>query len=58
MMSGASWTTLHKDFTCAMLSREYLNNIEQEFFLCKIVWSLLDNIAQGHFTCAMFSQEY
>ena len=58
MMSGASWTTLHKDFTCAMLSQEYLNNIEQEFFLFKVVWSLLDNIAQGHSTCAMLSQEY
>ena len=23
MLSGASWTKLHKDFTCAMLSKEY-----------------------------------
>ena len=31
MLSGASWTTLHKVFTCAMLSKEYYNIIEQDF---------------------------
>ena len=36
-----------KDFTCAMLSQEYWNNIEQFLFLCNVVSSLLDNIAQG-----------
>ena len=28
------------------------------FFLCNSVWSFLGKIAQGFFTCAMFSQEY
>ena len=48
---------MHKDFTCAMQSQEYYDNIEQNFFLCNVVWSLLDNIEQ-YFTCAIFSQEY
>ena len=51
MLSEASWTTLHKDFTCAMLSQEYYDNIEEQFFLYSIAWSLLDNIAQGFYLC-------
>ena len=45
MLSGASRTTLHRVFTCAMLSHEYQDNIKQDFFLCDVVWSLLSNIA-------------
>ena len=37
MLSVASWTTLHKNFTCSMLSQGYYDNIEQEFFLCNVV---------------------
>ena len=49
MLSGASWTILHKVFTCAVLSQEYKDNIEQDFFLCNVVWSQLDNIAQSFY---------
>ena len=51
VLSQASCTTLHKDFTCAMFSQEYWDSIEQFFFLCSVVSSLLDNIAQGLFLC-------
>ena len=51
MLSGASWTTLHKDFTCAIMSQEYYDNIELFFFLCNVVSSLLDNIAQRFYLC-------
>ena len=44
-------TTLNWIFTCAMLSQEYEDNIEQDFFLCSVVWSLLDNIAQSFYLC-------
>ena len=47
MFSGFSWATLKRVFTCVMLPQEYYSNIEQDFFLCNVVWSLLDNIAQG-----------
>ena len=40
MLSGASWTTLHKDFNSAMLFQEYYGNIEQFFFLRNFMWSL------------------
>ena len=46
MFSGGSWTTLHKVFTCAMLSQDYYDNIEQDLFLDNVFWRLLDNIAQ------------
>ena len=54
MLSGASWTSFYKDFTYAMLSEEYSDNIEQFLFLCNVVWSLLDNIAQGFYLCNIF----
>ena len=31
MLSTASWATLDKVFTCAMLSQKYYDNIEQDF---------------------------
>ena len=34
-----------------MLSQEYWDNIAQEFFMYSVVWSLLNNIAQG-FACS------
>ena len=51
----ASRTTLHKVFTCAVLFQEYLwqhwtGCFLTECFLCNVVWSLLDNIAQGFIT--------
>ena len=49
MLSGASWTTLHKDFNCAMLFQEYYGNTEQFFFLRNFMWSLLVNIAQSFY---------
>ena len=48
---GASWITFHKDFTYAMLSQEYWNNIEQFFFLCNVVWNLLGNTVQEFYLC-------
>ena len=50
-------TTLYRNFSCAMykvaegfsettLPQEYQDNIVQDYFLCNVVWSLLDNIAQ------------
>ena len=50
-LSRASWTTLHRVFTSAILSQEHKNNTEQDFFLCNVVWSLLDNITQGFYLC-------
>ena len=50
MLSGVSWATLHRVLACAMLSQEYYNIIEQDIFMCNIVWSLLGNIAQGFFS--------
>ena len=40
MLSGGSQTTLQKMFTCAILSQEYYDNIEKDFLLCSVVWSL------------------
>ena len=37
ILSGASQTTLHRDLTCPMLSKEYKENIAQYLFLCKVV---------------------
>ena len=56
MLSGVSRVTLHRFFTCAMLSQDYYDNIEQNFFMYNVVWSLLDNIVEG-FTSEMLSQE-
>ena len=39
MLSGASQTTLHRVFSCAMLPQDYQDNIKQDFFLCNVVWS-------------------
>ena len=44
-MLGSSQTTLLRVFTYKMLPKEYLDSIEQDFFLCIIVSSLKDNIA-------------
>ena len=50
LFSGASCCTLHKVFTCGMLSQKYcLRQHLTGFFLCNIVWSLLDNIGQDFF---------
>ena len=43
MLSGASWTTLHKFFTCTMLSQECQDNTEQDFFP---VWCCLEPLRQ------------
>ena len=37
ILFGASQTTLHRDLTCSMLSKEYKENIAQYLFLCKVV---------------------
>ena len=42
--------TLHKEFSCAMLSQMYLDNIGKMIFLCN-AGNLLDNIAQGFYLC-------
>ena len=34
---------------CAMLSQQYQENIQQDFFMCNVVWNLLGNITQGLF---------
>ena len=44
-------TTLNRVFTCAMLSQDYQDNIEQDFYLCNVVWRFLDNIAQSFYLC-------
>ena len=51
MLFRASRTTLHRVFTCAVLSQEYLGQQWTGFFLCNVVWSLLDYIAQGFYLC-------
>ena len=51
ILSGASWTTPHGVLTCAMLYKESDNNVELEFFLCTLVWSLKKNITQGFYLC-------
>ena len=51
ILSGASRTTLHRVFTCAMSSKDYYYNIEQDFLLCIFVWSLKDNNVQGFYLC-------
>ena len=53
VLSGVS-CTLYRVFTCAILPQKYQDNIEQDFFLDIVVWSLLDKV----FTCTMLSQEY
>ena len=45
VLSGTSWTTLHRVFSCGMSSQEYEDNIAQDFFLCNVIWSRSDNIA-------------
>ena len=50
-LPGASRATLHRVSICAMLSKEYYNNIAQDFFLYKVVWSISGNIAQGFQLC-------
>ena len=50
MLSEASWITLHKAFTCAMLPKSIKITFNMIFFfLCNVVWSLLANIAQGFY---------
>ena len=44
-LPGASRATLHRVFICVLLSKEYYDNIAQDFFLCKVVWSVSSNIA-------------
>ena len=51
MLSGAPRTKLHRILTCAILSQEHQTNIEQDFFLRNVVWSISDNIAQGFDVC-------
>ena len=34
-----------------MLSQDYQDNIEQDFYLCNVVWRFLDNIAQSFYLC-------
>ena len=46
MVAQVSWSTLYKDFTCAVLSLEYWDNIEQYILLSNTVSSLLGNIAK------------
>ena len=51
MLSGASWTTWHKVFSvtlCNVVLRK-LRQHWKRFFLCNVVRSLLDNMAQGFF---------
>ena len=50
-LPGASRATLYRVSICAMLSKEYYNNIAQDFFLYKVVWSISGNIAQGFQLC-------
>ena len=49
MLSGFSWTTLHKVFSCAIVPR-VLRHHWTGFFPVHI-WSLLDNIAQDFCLC-------
>ena len=51
ILSGVSWATLHRVFICSILSQEYLGQHWTGFFLCSVVWSLLDNIAQDFYQC-------
>ena len=55
MLPRVFWATLHRVFASAMLSQEYFNFIELEFFMCNVAWSLLDNTARFYL---MLSQEY
>ena len=51
VLFGASQTTLHSVLTCAVLSQEYLDNIEQVFFLYIVVWTIKGNTAQHFYMC-------
>ena len=57
MLSGASWETLHRVFVCAVLSQKYYDFIEQDFFMCSVVWNLLDNTALGIYLCKVAPRE-
>ena len=46
MLSELTWA-LHGVSICAMLPLEYYDNIEQDFFMWDVVWSFLENTAQG-----------
>ena len=51
MLSGDYCITLLKVSTCAILSIEYWDKIQQDFFLCNVIWRLLDNIEQDFLLC-------
>ena len=51
VFSGVSWVTLHRVFSSAILSEEYQDNIEQDFYMCNVAWSLFDKISQGFYQC-------
>ena len=52
MLSGVSWATLF--FVCSILSQEYYDIIEQDFFMWNDFWKLLDNITQGNIEQDLF----
>ena len=47
ILSGVSCATLQRVFATALLSQEYYDIVEQDFFMWNVFWRLLDNIAQG-----------
>ena len=49
MLYGASWATLHQVFICANVVPRVLRQHWKIFFPGNIVWSCLDNMAQGFF---------
>ena len=55
-LSRVSKTSLHKVFTCVMLSQENWGNTEPDFFLWIVVWSLNGNIAQGFYLCNVVTE--
>ena len=51
LFPGSSWATLHSVLICVMLAQEHYDNIEQDFFLLKVIWSLSGNVTQSFQKC-------
>ena len=58
MFSGASWTTLHKAFTCAMLPKSIKITFNMNFFSCAMLSGASCPTLHKAFTCRMLAFGY
>ena len=58
MLSGASCTTLHKDFTFAKRCLKTIKTTLNSIFSCAVLSQASCTTLHKDFTCVMFSQEY